>query len=676
MGIPSTKCILPYLAQYCIQSIAAQYPWVKMASSSTATIATTVAGGVGKNGDKRTGGIAWAGSLVGSENPNNLGYRYSNPLKRYKRAGNAGGDGDDDGESNDLPSNLVVQFHNRQGEELASPLDVPTEASIDDLQALVQSLLEGNTDDNDDDDDMDDDSGNNKGKKPKSTAKRIPYSFYAKLERTKGVIDEVEITSSLMDFLKEHAHLISTEVTLQLTYQPLAVFKVRPVTRCTATMPGHTEAILHVSYSPDGQHLASGGGDTTVRFWDVNTSLPKSTCKQHKDHVLCTAWSPDGRYFASADKRGTLIIWDPHRRNNISSGTGAAAPPEGDAADPVKTGAPALAKTRGASSSKLGEPLWIKAQAHKQYITALAWEPLHLNDGKGERIVTSSKDGTCRIWNVRTRQALITLSGHTDSVEAVRWGGEGFLYTASRDRTIKVWTAKDGDVLGKLVRTLTGHGHRVNTLALSSDYVCRTGPYDFAPSGRPQRVFDDVARPSSAMSEAEAAEAVRRAKHQAALERYTAFRDQQGGQAERLVSGSDDYTLFLWHPTSDKHPVKRLTGHQQAVNHIQFSPDGRYFASASFDKKVKIWNGFSGEFLQTLTGHVGAVYQVAWSSDSRYLVSASKDGTAKLWEVPSGKAAKATLPGHYDEVYALDWAPNGAGVATGSKDRTIKIWKH
>lgn len=40
-------------------------------------------------------------------------------------------------------------------------------------------------------------------------------------------------------------------------------------------------------------------------------------------------------------------------------------------------------------------------------------------------------------------------------------------------------------------------------------------------------------------------------------------------------------------------PVKRLTGHQQAVNHIAFSPDGRFFASASFDKKVKIWSGLS-----------------------------------------------------------------------------------
>ena len=51
-----------------------------------------------------------------------------------------------------------------------------------------------------------------------------------------------------------------------MSYQPLAVFRVRPVTRCTSTMPGHTEAVLHVSYSPDGSMLASGGGDMTVRL--------------------------------------------------------------------------------------------------------------------------------------------------------------------------------------------------------------------------------------------------------------------------------------------------------------------------------------------------------------------------------------------------------------------------
>lgn len=111
----------------------------------------------------------------------------------------------------------------------------------------------------------------------------------------------------------------------------------------------------------------------------------------------------------------------------------------------------------------------------------------------------------------------------------------------------------------------------------------------------------------------------------------------RGGEAERLVSGSDDFTLFLWNPVEDKKPLARLTGHQQPVNHLAFSPDGRRFASASFDKKVKVWDGRTGTFLATLNGHVGAVYQVAWSADSRLLVSASKDSTVKLWEMAALK---------------------------------------
>jgi WD40 repeat protein len=57
------------------------------------------------------------------------------------------------------------------------------------------------------------------------------------------------------------------------------VFRVRPVARCTASMPGHSEAVLSVNFSPDGKRLASGSGDTTVRLWDLDTQLPQCECK-------------------------------------------------------------------------------------------------------------------------------------------------------------------------------------------------------------------------------------------------------------------------------------------------------------------------------------------------------------------------------------------------------------
>ncbi len=108
------------------------------------------------------------------------------------------------------------------------------------------------------------------------------------------------------------AHLaaakLSVEKALRIVYQPQAVFRVRPVARCTASIPGepraalnscadlalstsmlscpaalratgHSESVLSVHFSPDGSGLVSGSGDTTVRFWDLNTQLPKHECK-------------------------------------------------------------------------------------------------------------------------------------------------------------------------------------------------------------------------------------------------------------------------------------------------------------------------------------------------------------------------------------------------------------
>lgn len=90
----------------------------------------------------------------------------------------------------------------------------------------------------------------------------------------------------------------------------------------------------------------------------------------------------------------------------------------------------------------------------------------------------------------------------------------------------------------------------------------------------------------------------------------------QGDEPERLVSGSDDFTLFLWNPAESKKHISRMTGkslhrykvlimslnikintsgHQQLINEVCYSPNGRLIASASFDKSVKLWDGKTGK---------------------------------------------------------------------------------
>ena len=50
-----------------------------------------------------------------------------------------------------------------------------------------------------------------------------------------------------------------------------------------------------------------------------------------------------------------------------------------------------------------------------------------------------------------------------------------------------------------------------------------------------------------------------------ALKRYEKLK---GTENERLVSGSDDFTLFMWDPVGNSKPITRMTGHQQPVNHV------------------------------------------------------------------------------------------------------------
>jgi ribosome assembly protein 4 len=476
-----------------------------------------------------------------------------------------------------------IQFRaSDTGENTASQISIPVaNATTKNLENLLNTLLDSQDD-------------------------KVPYTFSALPGDSTTPID---IASSIYHSLLK-PNLSTTEDLITLLYTPQAIFRVRAVSRCSASIAGHGEAILSTSFSPASSSLmASGSGDGSARIWDCDTGTPLHTLKGHTSWVLTVSWSPDGTTLATGSMDNTVRLWD------------------------VKTG------------KALGNAL----KGHTKWITSLSWEPFHLQKEGVLRVASSSKDATVRIWDATLRRIETTLAGHKGSVSCVKWGGTGFIYTASQDKTIKVWSAAEG----RLVHTLNGHAHWVNHLALSTDFVLRTGFWDH-----------------TGVSPASYEEKVTKAK-----QRFDKAATQGGEVVEKLVTASDDFTIYLWDPASSTKPLARLQGHQKLVNHVTFSPDGRYIASASFDNHVKLWNARDGKFINTLRGHVAPVYQVSFSADSRLLVSGSKDTTLKVWDVRTCKL-HTDLPGHQDEVYAVDWSPDGKRVGSGGKDKAIRLWAH
>ena len=75
-------------------------------------------------------------------------------------------------------------------------------------------------------------------------------------------------------------------------------------------MKSHPDNVNILCFSPDGQILASGSSDHTIRLWDIATSEQKKTFTGHTSSIESVRFSPDGQTLASGSWDGTVLLWD------------------------------------------------------------------------------------------------------------------------------------------------------------------------------------------------------------------------------------------------------------------------------------------------------------------------------------------------------------------------------
>src|SRR6185436_504340 len=96
------------------------------------------------------------------------------------------------------------------------------------------------------------------------------------------------------------------------------------------------------------------------------------------------------------------------------------------------------------------------------------------------------------------------------------------------------------------------------------------------------------------------------------------------------------FSIKVW-DTQTGAELSALAGHNNFINGLAFSRDGRMLASGSWDSTIKLWDLASGSEIRSLKGHTGPIAAVDFSSDGRFVVSGSEDGSVRLWRAQTGE---------------------------------------
>jgi WD40 repeat protein len=287
-------------------------------------------------------------------------------------------------------------------------------------------------------------------------------------------------------------------------------------------------------------------------------------------------------------------------------------------------------------------------ESHPSAITSLALS------ADGRRALTGMKDGAIWLWDVEGGTLLRRCQGPKEPITCLAFSPDGKRWLSGDKQGIVVqWDTESG----REIHRYEGHRDAIEALLVPKNskavWLLSVGGGADATLRRwdPEKCVEVEQR--------------RLSKTTAHL--YAAAIASDG----KSVACGYATTVRLWDSSGKE--LAKLDGHKGRVLCMAFSPDGKFVASGSKDKTVRIWDVAGKREHRIHEGHKGAVTSVSFSADGQRLLSGGDDHTVRLWDV--NKQEIHCFEGDSGEVSGVAFTPDGKFALSSSHDKTLRMWR-